>query len=197
MASSLTIGAGGSAGREGPIVQVGSALGSTVGQLLRFSDERVRTLVACGSAAGIAATFNAPIAGTIFAMEVILGRFTVRYFGAVVISAVAASATAQALLGNKPAFPVPAYPLHHWGELPIYAVLGLLAALVAVIFIRLLYFAESTFDSWAIPMPFKTALGMLLTGIVALMIPGAASAWALVCTWSKAQLPRIFRSPSG
>ena len=91
LASSLTIGAGGSAGREGPIVQVGSALGSTVGQLLRFSEERVRTLVACGAAAGIAATFNAPIAGTIFAMEVILGRFTVRYFGAVVISAVAAS----------------------------------------------------------------------------------------------------------
>lgn len=86
LASSLTIGAGGSAGREGPIVQVGSALGSTLGQILHFSADRVRTLVACGAAAGIAATFNAPIAGSIFALEVILGKFTVRYFGAVVMS---------------------------------------------------------------------------------------------------------------
>ena len=133
LASSLTIGTGGSAGREGPIVQVGAALGSSLGQFLRFSDERVNTLVACGAAAGIAATFNAPIAGTIFAMEVILGRFTVRYFGAVVISAVAASVTSQAIIGNKLAIEVPAYPLHSMAELPIYVVLGLLAALVAVL----------------------------------------------------------------
>lgn len=172
LASSLTIGAGGSAGREGPIVQVGSALGSTVGQVLRFSEERVRTLVACGSAAGIAATFNAPIAGTIFAMEVILGRFTVRYFGAVVISAVAASVTSQALLGNKLAIQVPAYTLQNLAELPIYVVLGLLAALVAVLFIRVLYFTEAKFDAWRIPMPAKTALGMVMTGIVALLVPG-------------------------
>ncbi len=172
LASSLTIGAGGSAGREGPIVQVGSALGSTLGQLLRFSEERVRTLVACGAAAGIAATFNAPIAGTIFAMEVILGRFTVRYFGAVVISAVAASVTSQAIIGNKLAIEVPSYPLHSIAELPIYIVLGLLAALVAVLFIRLLYFTEAKFDAWRIPLPAKTALGMVLTGIVALLVPG-------------------------
>ncbi len=172
LASSLTIGAGGSAGREGPIVQVGSALGSTLGQLLRFSEERVRTLVACGAAAGIAATFNAPIAGTIFAMEVILGRFTVRYFGAVVISAVAASVTSQAIIGNKLAIEVPAYPLHSVAELPIYMVLGLLAALVAVLFIRLLYFTEAKFDAWRIPLPVKTSLGMVLTGIVALLVPG-------------------------
>lgn len=90
-ASAITIGAGGSAGREGPIVQVGSALGSVMAQKLKFSEERIRTLVACGAAAGIAATFNAPIAGAIFALEVILGRFTVRYFGAVVLSAVSAA----------------------------------------------------------------------------------------------------------
>ncbi|MFZ1770012.1 MAG: chloride channel protein [Caldilinea sp.] len=172
LASSLTIGTGGSAGREGPIVQVGSALGSTLGQILGFSEERVRTLVACGAAAGIAATFNAPIAGTIFAMEVILGRFTVRYFGAVVISAVAASVTSQALLGNKLAIQVPAYPLHSLAELPIYIMLGLVSALVAVLFIRVLYFTEEKFDKWRIPLPAKTALGMTLTGILALLIPG-------------------------
>jgi CIC family chloride channel protein len=171
VASALTIGAGGSAGREGPIVQVGSALGSTVGRMMHFSEERVRTLVACGAAAGIAATFNAPIAGSIFALEIILGRFTVRYFGAVVISAVSASVVARAFLSNAPAFSVPAYPLNHLAEIPIYIVLGLLSAVVAVAFIRLLYFAEGHFDNWRIPLPFKTALGMVLTGLVALLLP--------------------------
>ncbi|GAP64718.1 chloride channel protein, CIC family [Ardenticatena maritima] len=172
LASGLTIGAGGSAGREGPIVQVGAALGSTVGQFLRFSNDRVQTLVAAGSAAGIAATFNAPIAGSIFALEVILGRFSARNFGAVVISAVSASIISRIYLGDQPAFAVPAYPLHHLGELPIYVVLGLLAAVLAVIFIRVLYALEDFFDNWSVPMPIKTALGMVLTGAVALLLPG-------------------------
>ncbi len=171
LASSLTIGTGGSAGREGPIVQVGSALGSTLGQIFGFSEERVRTLVACGAAAGIAATFNAPIAGTIFALEVILGSFTVRYFGAVVISSVTAEVISRTLMGDRPAFAVPAFPLTHLGELPIYAVLGILAALVAVIFIRFLYYAEELFDGWKVPLPVKTTIGMVLTGAVALLLP--------------------------
>ena len=172
LASSLTIGAGGSAGREGPIVQVGAALGSTLGQLLHFANERVRTLVACGAAAGIAATFNAPIAGAIFALEVILGRFTSRYFGAVVISSVSASIVSRIFLSDRPAFAVPAYPLNHLGELPIYVVLGGLAAIVAVLFIRVLYFAEEKFDRWQAPQAVKSALGMLLTALVALLLPG-------------------------
>jgi CIC family chloride channel protein len=171
LASSLTIGTGGSAGREGPIVQVGSALGSAVGQLFHFSEERVRTLVACGAAAGIAATFNAPIAGTIFAMEVILGSFTVRYFGAVVISSVTASIVSQFFLSSQPAFSVPAYPLTHLGEIPIYIVLGILAALVAVAFIRVLYRAEGWFDAWQIGLPWKAALGMFLTAVLGLLYP--------------------------
>lgn len=171
LASSLTIGAGGSAGREGPIVQVGSALGSTLGQLLHFSRERVQTLVACGAAAGIAATFNAPIAGAIFALEVILGKFTVRYFGAVVISSVAAGIVGRIYLGDRPAFLVPAYPFHP-SELPIYVVLGVLAAVVAVIFIRLLYWMEGVFEQWQLSQPLKAALGMMLTVAVALLLPG-------------------------
>ena len=171
-ASSLTIGTGGSAGREGPIVQVGSALGSTLGQVLHFSNERVRTLVACGAAAGIAATFNAPIAGSIFALEVILGRFTVRYFGAVVISAVSAGVIGRIYLGDKPAFNVPAYSLDHFGELGIYIILGILSALVAVAFIRLLYRAEELFDGWKTPQSIRAATGMILTAIVALPLAG-------------------------
>jgi CIC family chloride channel protein len=86
LASSVCIGTGGSAGREGPIVQVGAALGSTVAQVFRLGPERTVTLVACGAAAGISATFNAPVAGVIFAMEVILGEFTTQYFGTVVVA---------------------------------------------------------------------------------------------------------------
>jgi CIC family chloride channel protein len=172
LASSITIGTGGSAGREGPIVQVGSALGSTFGQFLRFSNERLRTLVACGAAAGIAATFNAPIAGAIFALEVILGNFTVRYFGAVVISSVSASIMAQAFLGNRPAFEVPAYPLNNPAELLVYVLLGILSAFLAVAFIRVLYSAEEISDRWRVPLPLKTALGMGLTAGVGLLLAG-------------------------
>ena len=172
MASSLTIGAGGSAGREGPIVQVGSALGSTLGQLLHFSEEHLRTLVACGSAAGIAATFNAPIAGALFALEVILGRLTVRHFGAIVISAVSASIVSRSFLGNQPAFSVPAFSINHLGEIPLYAILGVLAALMAALFIKLLYWTEELFDEWKVPLPLKTALGMFMTGLVVLAVPG-------------------------
>ncbi|MCA9935237.1 MAG: chloride channel protein [Ardenticatenaceae bacterium] len=166
LASSLTIGSGGSAGREGPIVQVGAALGSSIGQWFHFSAERVRTLVACGAAAGIAATFNAPIAGAIFALEVILGKFTTRYFGAVVISSVSAGIIGRIFLSDAPAFIVPAYPLHNFWELPIYIVLGVLAALVAVLFIRSLYWLEGLFDGWRVPMSLKTGLGLTLTALV-------------------------------
>jgi len=176
VASAITIGSGGSAGREGPIVQVGSALGSTLGQLLHFSEEHLRTLVACGAAAGIAATFNAPIAGSLFALEVILGRLTVRHFGAIVISAVSASVVSRAILGNEPAFLVPAFGVNHLGEIPIYAVLGVLAALTAVLFIKMLYGAEGFFDRWGVPLPVKTAVGMFLTGLVAIAVPGQAVA---------------------
>lgn len=172
LASSITIGAGGSAGREGPIVQVGSALGSTLGQWTHLSDQRTRTLVACGAAAGIAATFNAPIAGSIFALEVILGRLAVRNFGAIVLSAVSASIVSRIWLGDQPAFQVPSYTMNHLGELPIYAVLSVLAAIMAVLFIRILYATEGLADRWSLPLPWKTAVGMLLTGVVALALPG-------------------------
>lgn len=175
VASALTIGSGGSAGREGPIVQVGSALGSTIGQILHFSAERIQTLVACGAAAGIAATFNAPIAGALFALEIILGKFTVRYFGAVVISSVAAAVVGRAYLGDRPAFLVPAYP-YQAGELPIYVLLGILAAVVAVTFVRLLYRIEAIFDHWTLHPAFKAAIGMLLTGAVSLPLAEDGSA---------------------
>ncbi len=171
LGSMLTIGAGGSAGREGPIVQSGAALGSTVGQWFNMSGERLRVLVAAGAAGGIAAAFNAPIAGSIFALEVILGEFGAAYFGVVVIAAVAASIVSQVYLGQQPAFHVPAYGLNSPWELAFYLGLALACALLAVVFIRLLYAMEDAFERWRAPEVLKPVIGMVLTGGVALAFP--------------------------
>ena len=171
IASALCIGTGGSAGREGPIVQVGSALGSSIGQWLHLSDERIKNLVACGAAAGIAATFNAPIAGVVFAIEVLLSEIQVRVFGNVVVAAVAASIVSQIFLGDRPAFEIPGYVMHSPWEILLYVFLGLLAALVGILFIRMLYYTEDVFDRLAIPLWLKPAVGALLLGILAFCYP--------------------------
>lgn len=166
VATALTIGTGGSAGREGPIVQVGAALGSSMGRALHLSSEQVRTLVSCGAAAGIAAAFNAPIAASIFALEGVLGSFSVRSFGAVVISAVAGSVVSHTFLGDQPAFLVPIYPLNHPGELLIYALLGVISAAIAAIFIYFRQQTEQLFRTLALPIPLQTALGMVLAALI-------------------------------
>ncbi|MCL7451488.1 MAG: chloride channel protein [Anaerolineae bacterium] len=170
LASSISIGSGGSVGREGPIVQIGSALGSTLGQVLHMSDERIRNLVACGAAGGIAATFNAPIAGVLFALEVILGQFSVRYFSTVVISSVTASVIGRIAFGNVPAFAVPTYALVSPWELVLYGLMGVLAAPVAVAFVRVLYWFEDLFDGWrGLPEYLKTPIGGALLGLSGLL----------------------------
>jgi CIC family chloride channel protein len=169
LASAICIGTGGSIGREGPIAQIGSALGSTLGQLLHLSDERVRNLVACGAAGGIAATFNAPIAGSIFALEVILGRLEVTYFGAVVISSVTAVAVARIFHEGTFAFAVPQYALISPWELILYALLGVLAAIGAVCFTRLLYASEDMWDHVHLPEFIKPIGGGLLLGTIGLL----------------------------
>lgn len=171
IASSVCIGTGGSAGREGPIVQVGAALGSTAAQLIGLGTERTVTLVACGAAAGIAATFNAPIAGLIFAMEVILADFTIRSFTPVVLSAVAASIVSRHFLGSNPAFAVPAYTLVSAWELIPYAVLGVLAAVTGWAFVGVLYFLEDRFDHWTIPDALKPAIGAVPIGLIGIFYP--------------------------
>jgi CIC family chloride channel protein len=171
LASSICIGSGGSAGREGPIVQIGSALGSTLGQFFRMSGERVKILVGCGAAAGISATFNAPIAGVFFALEVILGDFAVHTFSPVIISSFVASVISRAFLGNYPAFLVPAYDLVSVWEIPLYVILGLAAGGVSVLFIKLLYKSEDLFESLKIKGHLKPALGGLLLGIIAISYP--------------------------
>jgi len=175
-ASAACISSGGSAGREGPIVQIGAAIGSVTGQMFHLSAERIRNLVACGAAAGIAATFNAPIAGVIFALEVILDEFTTRYFATVVISAVTAAIVSQSVLGESPAFAVPTYSLAHPADLLFYTALGLLAPLGALAFVSTLYWAEDAFDNWRCPEWLKPAVGGVCVGIIGLAAPMALGA---------------------
>lgn len=171
IASALCIGSGGSAGREGPIVQVGAAIGSTLGQWLHLSEARVRNLVACGAAAGIAATFNAPIAGVIFSLEIILGELHLGDLGGVVISAVTASTLARVFLGERPAFAIPNYGMKTPWEVLLYALLGVLSALLAVLFIKVLYGFEDRFDEWKFPEMFKPAVGGFALGCLAFLYP--------------------------
>jgi CIC family chloride channel protein len=171
LASSICIGSGGSVGREGPIVQIGSTIGSILGQRFYLSQEWMKTLVACGAAGGISATFNAPIAGVFFAHEIILGRILTRHFGFVVISSVIASVIAHAFLGNFQSFSVPTYTINSYWELPLYFVLGAVCALIGVLFIRALYKTEDIFDAIKIPEYVKPALGGIAIGLIGLYSP--------------------------
>jgi len=168
LASSICIGSGGSVGREGPIVQIGASAGSTIGQWLHLSDEWVKTLVACGAAGGISATFNTPIGGVFFAMEIILGRFITPKLGFVVISSVAANFITHMFLGDQPSFSVVPYSMVSYWEIITYAILGILSALVALFFIRSLYKCEDIFNSLHIPEYLKPAIGGIGIGLIGL-----------------------------
>ncbi len=172
LASAITIGAGGSVGREGPIVQIGSAIGSGLGQLTRQAGENTRLLVACGAAGGIAATFNAPIAGVFFALELILRSFETRSFGLVVLASVVATAVGRIAFGAEAFLTLPAFHVVSGVEYPLYALLGILAALVGVTFIRVLYGSEDLADRiWRGPAWLRPAAGGILLGALLLVLP--------------------------
>jgi CIC family chloride channel protein len=172
LASAICIGGGGSVGREGPIVQIGSALGSSLGQMVRLPASRLRVLVACGAAGGIAATFNAPIAGVFFALELILADFAVESFAAVVLAAVAASVIGRAAFGDHPFLHLPAFTISSPVQYLCYALLGVGAAGVGVGFSRALYAIEDICDRlWRGPEWLRPAVGGVLLGAVLLVLP--------------------------
>lgn len=172
LTSALTIASGGSAGREGPIIQIGAAIGSKVGQLLRASGQHLRTFAGCGAAAGLAATFNAPIAATLFTVEVIVGEYSVLQFTPIVISAVMATVISRYFWGSEPVFSVPDYELVSAWEFGPYILLGLLSGFMALAFMRLLFRAEDFFDSHKrIPTWLRPAVGGLLLGVIGMNMP--------------------------
>lgn len=171
VAAALTLGSGGSAGREGPIVHIGSAIGSAVGQFLKVPARRLRTFVACGAAAGIAATFNAPIAGALFAVEVVLADLAVASLSPIVISSVVATVISRHYLGDFPALRVPPFQFQSSQELLLYAVLGLAAGLLSVAFIKMLFGIGSWFERSSLPQWLRPGIGGLGVGLLALGLP--------------------------
>lgn len=172
IASSITIGTGGSVGREGPIVQIGASLGSSIGQFLKVSPQRMKTFVGCGAAAGIAAAFNAPVAGALFAVEILLGDFAFYQFSPIVISSVMATVVSHSFEGNFAAFQVPEYQMISPYELIFYFILGLVCAGVALLFIKVLYYSEDFFEKrFKFPEYLQPAVGGLVIGLIALTFP--------------------------
>ena len=171
-ASAVCIATGGSVGREGPIVQIGSAVGSALGQWLHLSNRRIRICVGCGAAAGIAATFNTPIAAAFFASEIILGEFGTGAFASVVISSVVATVVSRGFLGNIPAFEIPEYTIVHPAEFLPYLILGAAAGFVAVAFVRVLHSFEELFDRLrSVPEIVKPVIGGVAIGCIGLFLP--------------------------
>jgi CIC family chloride channel protein len=170
-ASAVTIGAGGSVGREGPIIHIGSFLGSAVAQIGRLGRDRERILMSCGAAAGISATFHAPIAGMLFAVEVLLGDFSLGTFSPVILASVTATMISAFHLGSFPAFVIPVFTIHSVWEYGLYLMLGIMCGLIAVGFTASLYFCEDRFNDLAVPAWLKPALGGAVLGCMLVVVP--------------------------
>ena len=172
--SAVTIGSGGSAGTEAPIIHIGSTMGSVVGQWLRISPQYMPILVASGAAAGFGAIFNAPIAGVLFALEIFLQDISYKTFTPVVIASVTASTLARVITHKSVAiFALPAELTsyhYEWYELGFFVLLGLLCALASVGFIRAFDLIETTFQKIKIPSIFKPVLGAFVVGILGLLM---------------------------
>ena len=136
IATAATLGTGGSGGREGPIVLIGGAIGSSLARYTRFGLDQVKSLVAAGAGAGIGASFNAPIAGMMFALEVILSSFAIRHVSAIVVTSVAAAVTTHTLVGEETFLRSPAYELNDPRQLILYALLAVLAVMFGTFFLR-------------------------------------------------------------
>ncbi len=173
LGAALSIGTGGAGGKEGPIVQMGSAIGSNIGQYLSVSPDRLRILVGCGAAAGLSAAYNAPLGGALFAMEIILRTFNAKSFSPIIIASVFGTVISRSFLGNEPAFQRPQYELITNYEFIFYLILGLLAAFTAVYFVRTFLKIDDMSDNLKkIPTFLKPAVGGLMVGLIGVYLPG-------------------------
>ncbi|MEJ2695172.1 MAG: chloride channel protein [Candidatus Sulfobium sp.] len=172
IAPALTIGSGGSAGVEGPIAIIGGTIGSGIGQLFRASGGQMKLLIAAGAGAGIAATFNAPIAGIMFAIEIVLlGNYELSSFAAIVIASGAATVVSRGYYGAHPQFAVPQYNLRSPLEIPLYMLFGLIVGILAVFYIKIFHRIKDEFNASSINPLVKPVLGALIIGIIGIFLP--------------------------
>ena len=173
ISSALTIGSGNSAGTEGPIAQIGGAIGSQVGQGFRVSGNRMKVYIAAGCAGGIAGIFNAPLAGMFFAAEIVLlGTYEISSFSALVISSAMSTVVSRAYYGAIPAFPIPPYTIvNYFVELPLYTLMAILVGIAAVLHIRFFYLVRDRFHSLRLHTQLKPILGAFIVGSFAIFFP--------------------------
>lgn len=169
--SAISLGCGASAGREGPVVHLGATLASGAGRHFGLSPRGMRTLLGCGVAAAIGASFNAPLAGVIFALEVVLGHYAVTAFVPIVISGVAATVISRVHLGDFPAFIIPDYEIASYYEFPAFALLGLTCAVVAISFKFSAIAADDVARRITMPLWARPAVGGLAVGAIAIFVP--------------------------
>ncbi len=171
LSSLLTVGTGGSIGREGAMVQLAAMVGSAAGHWVSLPQGKQRLLVACGAAAGLSAAYNAPIAGALFVAEIVMGSIAMKNFGPLIVASVVSNATVHHFLGYAPVYQIPAFQfLSNW-ELVFYAVLGLLLGHLAPPFIALLARSEVLFQNMALPLTLKLGLGGLVVGAISVFFP--------------------------
>jgi len=171
VSSLLTIGTGGSIGREGPMVQLAALAASLVGRFAHFDPPRLRLLVACGAAAGITSAYNAPIAGAFFVSEIVLGSIAMESFGPMVVASVVANITMREFAGYKPPYEMPVFPAVTGLEVLLFVVLGLLCGAAAPQFLRLLDASKRQFQRLPAPLPLRLALGGLIVGVISVWVP--------------------------
>jgi CIC family chloride channel protein len=167
----FSIASGGSIGREGPMVQLAAVAASCLGRWRKLSAPQLRLLVACGGASGIASAYNAPIAGSFFVAEIILGSIAMESLGPLAVAAVAATLTVRTLSDAHTLYTVPAFTLHSLWEIGPFLVLGALAGITAPWFLRSLRAAERMFAATNLPVPLRLALGGLVVGGLAVSVP--------------------------
>jgi len=170
--SSITIGSGGSAGREGPIAQIGATLGSIIGQVFKLDAQSMKLLVVCGLAAGIAGTFNAPLGGALFGMEILYRGIGLFNAMPVILSSVIGATVASVFLGRKPAFNPEGLTTWTPQELPLYLLLGVVFGIISIIWVKVFYAVEDFFERLNISPHLKPAIGGLIVGLIGVFYAG-------------------------
>lgn len=171
LSSLVTIGSGGSIGREGGIVSLSATLASKWGQVAKWPPYRLRMLVGCGAASGIAAAYNAPISGAVFAALIVLGNFSMNLFAPVVCASVVSATISRTFFGINPWYTVPSFDFTRIDQLPWFVLLGMAAGLVGALFLKLLHGSEDIFAKIRAPVFIRMTIGGLIVGLIALRYP--------------------------
>jgi len=171
VSSLLSISTGASIGREGLIIQISSTVASKIGQLAKWPPYRLRLLVACGAAAGLAAGCNAPIAGAVYAAQIVLGNFSMNMFAPLVVSSVVATIVSRSIFGMRQLYQAPGYDFTRLGELPWFIVLGVLSGVLGALFLKAMRASQNRINRWPVPLYVRLAFAGLVVGVIGIWYP--------------------------